>query len=206
MLIFLSKKIAFLATPKTGTTAVEMALKPRAEIVFSRNRKHITASRYRKKIAPFLEDTFDVRPDAVAVMREPVDQIRSWYKYRSQARLDGTPLSTKDITFEAFVREVISSKPSERARIGRQFNFLTDGRSEVMAEHIFAYEHQEVFLMFMSERLEHPVEPAAKNVSPQIDAPLSDETLALLRQARAEDFMLYEAILAEGGHLHTPQS
>ncbi|MGJ8557019.1 MAG: hypothetical protein ACSHW6_08260, partial [Sulfitobacter geojensis] len=84
MLVFLRHKITFLATPKTGTTAVEMALKPRAEIVFSKNRKHITAVRYANKIAPFLEDTFGVRPASVAVMREPVDQIRSWYKYRSQ--------------------------------------------------------------------------------------------------------------------------
>lgn len=206
MLIFLSQKIAFLATPKTGTTAVELALKPRAEIVFARNRKHITALRYARKIAPFLEDTFDVRPASVAVMREPVDQIRSWYKYRSQGRLDGTKLSTKDITFEQFVREVISPKPPERARIGRQFNFLTDGKSEVMADHIFAYEHQETFLMFMSERLQHPVEPAAKNISPKVDAPLSDEALALLREARAEDFILYDALLAEGGHLHSPQT
>ncbi|WP_386628200.1 hypothetical protein [Sulfitobacter geojensis] len=72
MLVFLRHKITFLATPKTGTTAVEMALKPRAEIVFSKNRKHITAVRYANKIAPFLEDTFGVRPASVAVMREPV--------------------------------------------------------------------------------------------------------------------------------------
>ena len=206
MLIFLSKKITFLATPKTGTTAVELALKPRAEIVFSRNRKHITALRYARKIAPFLEDTFHVRPASVAVMREPVDQIRSWYKYRSQSRLDGTKLSTKDITFEQFVREVISPSPPERARIGRQFNFLTDGRSDVMADHIFAYEHQESFLLFMSEKLEHPVEPAARNISPKVDAPLGAETLAMLKDARAEDFILYDAVLAEGGHLHTPQA
>ena len=115
MLIFLRHKLAFLATPKTGTTAVEMALKSRAEIVFSKSRKHITALRYANKIAPFLEDTFDVRPASVAVMRDPVDQIRSWYKYRSQKRLDGTELSTKGISFEQFVREVISEDAPARA-------------------------------------------------------------------------------------------
>ena len=203
MLIFLRHKLAFLATPKTGTTAVEMALKSRAEIVFSKSRKHITALRYANKIAPFLEDTFDVRPASVAVMRDPVDQIRSWYKYRSQKRLDGTELSTKGISFDQFVREVISEDAPARAQIGRQFNFLTDGRDRVMANHIFAYEQQEAFLMFMSEHLRHPVELAAKNISPRIDAPLDDETLTLLKQARAEDFVLYDAVMAAGGHLHT---
>jgi hypothetical protein len=205
MLIFLRHKLTFLATPKTGTTAVEMALKPRAEIVFSKSRKHITALRYANKIAPFLEDTFGVHPASAAVMREPVEQIRSWYKYRSQKRLDGSKLSTKDISFEQFVREVISDAPPERAQIGRQFNFLTDGKTRVMAEHIFAYENQEAFLMFMSERLAHPVELAPKNISPKVDAPLSDDALGLLRDARAEDFILYDAVMAAGGHLQTPR-
>lgn len=204
MLVFLRHKITFLATPKTGTTAVEMALKPRAEIVFSKNRKHITALRYTNKIAPFLEDTFGVRPASVAVMREPVDQIRSWYKYRSQKRLDGTKVSTKGISFDQFVREVVSNEPPERAQIGRQFNFLTDGKTQIMADHIFAYEAQETFLMFMSEHLQHPVEIAQKNVSPVIETHLGDDTMALLREARAEDFLLYESVLAANGHLVSP--
>lgn len=206
MLVFLRHKIAFLATPKTGTTAVEMALKPRAEIVFARNRKHITALRYANKIAPFLEDTFGVRPASVAVMREPVDQIRSWYKYRSQKRLDGTAVSTKGISFDQFVREVIADDPPERAQIGRQFNFLTDGKTRVMADHVFAYETQEPFLMFMSEHLQHPVEIAARNVSPVVPAPLEPATLARLREVRAEDFILYDDLMAAQGHLRTPQA
>ncbi len=206
MLIFLRQNLTFLATPKTGTTAVEMALKPRAEIVFAKNRKHITALRYANKIAPFLEDTFGLRPPSVAVMREPVDQIRSWYKYRSQKRLDGNAFSTKGITFEQFVQEVVSDDPPKRAQIGRQFNFLTDGKTRVMADHIFAYETQEAFLMFMSEHLEHPVELAERNISPNLDAPLSDATLALLREVRAQDFILYDAVMEAGGHLHSPQA
>ncbi len=204
MLIFLRHNLTFLATPKTGTTAVEMALKPRAEIVFSKSRKHITALRYANKIAPFLEDTFGVRPPSVAIMREPVAQIRSWYKYRSQSRLDGTAQSTKDISFDQFVLEVISDDPPKRAQIGRQFNFLTDGKTQVMANHIFAYEAQDDFLMFLSERLQEPVEIAPRNISPKVEAPLSETTLARLREVRAADFILYNEIMDKGGHLETP--
>lgn len=200
MLIFLRHKIAFLATPKTGTTAVEMALRPRAEIIFTRNRKHTTAARYANKVAPFLEDTFGVRPASVAVMRDPVDQIRSWYKYRAQERMAGTDVSTRDTSFDDYVREVISDAPPARAQIGRQFSFLTNGVGEVLVDHLFAYERQEVFHGFLSEALGEPVTIEARNVSPPIDAPLGDETLALLRTARPEDFALHEAILAKGGH------
>lgn len=200
MLIFLRHKLAFLATPKTGTTAVEMALRPQAEIIFAKNRKHTPAARYNNKVVPFLEDTFGVRPASVAVMREPVEQIRSWYKYRAQPRLDGTAVSTKDISFDQFVREVIADAP-KRAQIGRQFNFLTD-KGAVAVDHLFAYAAQDVFLGFMSERLEQRIALAAKNVSPKIRADLSDETLALLRSARAEDFALYDRLVAAGGALH----
>ena len=67
MLIFLSRDLTFLATPKTGTTAVEMALKPEAEIIFSRGRKHLTALRYRRRVLPFLQETFSASPEALAV-------------------------------------------------------------------------------------------------------------------------------------------
>ena len=73
MLIFLRHNLAFLATPKTGTTAVEMALKPHADIIFTKRRKHLNAVRYQRKVAPFLHDTFGKRPRSVAVMRDPVD-------------------------------------------------------------------------------------------------------------------------------------
>lgn len=206
MLVFLRHNLTFLATPKTGTTAVEMALKPQAEIIFTKNRKHITALRYSNKIAPFLENTFGSRPASVAVMRDPVDQIRSWYKYRSQKRLDGTKLSTKGISFDQFVLEVISDDAPERAQIGRQFNFLTNGRDRVMADHIFAYERQDDFLAFMSKQLHHPVTLAPKNISPKIDAPLGADTLRALKAARPEDFILYQEVMDKGGHLITPQA
>ncbi|NNK17139.1 MAG: hypothetical protein HKP51_09570, partial [Sulfitobacter sp.] len=111
---------------------------------------------------------------------------------------------TKGISFDQFVLEVISDDPPERAQIGRQFNFLTDGQGRVMADHIFAYSHQAAFLMFMSEHLQHPVEIAPKNVSPRVDAPLHAATLAKLREVRSADFMLYDEIVAQEGHLHTP--
>ena len=201
MLIFLRHNLTYLATPKTGTTAVEMALKPRAEIVFAKNRKHLNAARYANKVAPFLEDTFGVCPPSVAVMRDPVDQIRSWYKYRQQDRHIGTPVSTHGISFDQYALEIISDDPPERARIGRQFTFLTDGKDRVMVNHLFAYEQQELFLSFLSERLETPVKLEAKNVSPPVEAEVSKTTREKLRASRASDFALYEEILRLGGQL-----
>ena len=202
MLIFLRHRLAFLAVPKTGTTAVEMALRPKAEVIFSRNRKHIKAQRYMRKIGPFLEDTFGIFPEPLAVMRDPVDQIRSWYKYRTADRLKGSDLSSAELSFDDYVRAVISRDPPPFAQIGSQFTFLTDDAGEVQVDHLFAYEKQLAFRQFLSERLEDTVEIAPKNISPAIDAPLSDEVAAQLRAARADEFALYDRLMAAGGYLH----
>ncbi|EDQ05452.1 hypothetical protein DSM14862_02440 [Sulfitobacter indolifex] len=205
MLIFLSRELTFLATPKTGTTAVEMALKPAAEIVFSRNRKHLTALRYKKRVLPFLQDTFSASPEPLAVMRDPIEQIRSWYRYRSQPRLDGKALSTKGLTFEQFALEVISDAPPPRAQIGSQFSFLTSGQGDLLVQHLFAYESQPAFRDFLADRLGREIKLKPKNVSPDVPAPLSSEVEARLRAARAKEFALYDRLMAAEGYLHTPQ-
>ncbi|MEX3314597.1 hypothetical protein [Sulfitobacter sp. PS-8MA] len=205
MLIFLSRELAFLATPKTGTTAVEMALKPHAEIVFARNRKHITAQRYAMRVRPFLQQTFSASPAPLAVMRHPVDQLRSWYRYRSQPRLDGKRFSTKGLTFEQFALEVISDDPPPRAQIGSQFAFLTSDKGKLLIQHLFAYERQPAFREFLSEKLAREVTLKPKNVSPDVPAPLSDAAYARLRAARMDEFALYERLIAAGGALHSPQ-
>lgn len=205
MLIFLNRELAFLATPKTGTTAVEMALKPHAEIVFARSRKHLTALRYHMRVRPFIEETFSASPAPLAVMRNPIEQIRSWYRYRSQPRLDGKPLSTKTLTFEQFALEVISDAPPPRAQIGSQFNFLTSDHGELLVEHLFAYERQLAFRDFLSDRLGQDVTLKPRNVSPDVPAPLSAEVEARLRTARAPEFALYDRLMAADGYLQTPQ-
>ncbi|MGC3939305.1 hypothetical protein ACOTTU_15990 [Roseobacter sp. EG26] len=203
MLIFLEKRLTFLATPKTGTTAVELALKPRAEIAFSKGRKHINAMRYWTKIAPFLADTFDARPRTVAVMREPVEQLRSWYRYRSRHEEAAHPKSTKNISFDTFVLEVIAKAPREFALVGSQFAFLSDPSGRLLVQHLFAYERQAAFREFLSTQLDMPIELKQKNVSPPVNAPLSEAVYQRLRQARAAEFALYNRILTADGYLES---
>lgn len=128
MLVFSDQNLAFLAVPKTGTTAFEMALRPRADIILSKRRKHLTATRFHNKVAPFLADTFDLTVETMAVMRDPIEQIRSWYRYRSGPRQKGTKASTNGCSFDEFVLAVISDDPPPFAGIGSQFNFVTSGK------------------------------------------------------------------------------
>lgn len=201
MLVFPDKNLTFLATPKTGTTALETALRPHAQIIFAKGRKHITARRYVQKVAPFLADTFGVTPDTCAVMRDPIAQIKSWYRYRARDEMAGTARSTRDISFDDFVRAVIADDPPEFAKIGSQHTFLTSKAGEVLVDHLFAYENQPELLAFLTRRFGVPIAPGRQNVSPPKDAPLSEDVAADLRTARAAEFALYERLTAAGGHL-----
>ena len=100
MLIFSPQSLAFIAAPKTGTTAIEMALKPKADIIFTKRRKHISAQRFHARIAPFLETEFGMRPDRFAVIREPEEQIRSWYRYRARQAKKTVKLARHDLALE----------------------------------------------------------------------------------------------------------
>lgn len=201
MLIFLDKKLAFLATPKTGTTAVEMALRGQADIVFARARKHVTAQRYAAKVAPFLKDAFGAELETLAVMRAPIEQIRSWYRYRSGPRHKGTDKHTRKLSFDDFVLEVIRSDPPEFANIGSQFRFLSDGAGTLLVDHLFAYEKQIDFRRFLSGRMGETVKLDERNISPPAKTPLSPEVEAKLRAARADEFALYDRLMTAGGYL-----
>ncbi len=205
MLIFLRHGLAFLATPKTGTTATEHALRPHAEIVFARNRKHLTAQRFRLRVAPFVREAFGARCAAVAVMRDPVDQMRSWYRYRQSPKLEGTKVSTQGMSFDDFALAVIHEDPPAAAQIGSQFAFLTGAKGDLLVQHLFAYETMGQLQGFFAERFGEGVRFKAINVSEQVDAALSPEVDAQLRSARAAEFALHERLIAAGGYLETPQ-
>lgn len=201
MLIFSASRLAYLATPKTGTTAVEIALAPRADIIFGKRRKHMTAQHFKAKIAPFLIHTFGVEAETVAVMREPVDQLRSWYKYRARPAISGRPRSTEGLSFDDFVMAVTSEAPPDFADIGSQFRFLTNVKGVLQIDHLFAYENQPAFLDFLSDRLSGNIKLQKTNVSPIVDAPISEAVEESFRSARREEFMLYDRLVAAGGYL-----
>lgn len=203
MLVLGSANLVYLAVPKTGTTAVEMALRPKADMALMKSRKHMNAQRYRRKVAPFLADAFGMEPETVAVMRAPIEQIRSWYRYRTRPDRLGEARSTQGLSFDDFVRAVISEHPPAFAGIGSQFSFLTNGRGQLIVDHLFAYEAQAAFRAFLSERFGEEIRFGQKNVSPQIPAPLSAQVEAALCAARADEFALYARLVAAGGYLGT---
>lgn len=201
MLIFLKAQLAYLATPKTGSTAIELALGDRADIIFRGTRKHMPAQRYRAKVAPFLNDTFKVTPASVAMMRAPIDQLSSWYRYRSRAEKMHADQSTNHISFDEFVLAALSEQPPEFAKIGSQFKFVSTGKGKCVVNHLFSYDAQPKFITFMQDCLGSPINLEKRNVSPQKTVTLSPNVEAYLREKRADEFALFDRLTQSGGYL-----
>lgn len=144
-----------------------------------------------------------LRPERFAVMRDPEEQIRSWYRYRSRSMHVRTSRSTGGISFDQFVLDVISDDPPDYAGIGSQLSMLTSGRGDVLVHHLFAYENPLVFRSFLDDRFDQEIVLKQKNVSPETEAPLGSDTRRKLQAARAAEFDLYHRLKDAGGHLIT---
>ena len=203
MLVFFKQKLAFLSVPKTGSTAYELTLRKRADVIFTKGVKHMTASKFQTQIAPLLAESYRIRPEIMAVMRDPVDQIRSWYKFRSPERMGAHIRSTAGKSFDEYVLDVISDSPPPAAKIGSQYRFLTLEDGSLGVHRLFQYENQPRIHGFLEDRFQDTIQLKAQNVSPDVPAEISPDVEAKLRAAKPDDFALYDRLLDAGGMLQT---
>ena len=198
MLVFWKQRIVLLAVPKTGTTALEQALLPHASaaILDPPGQKHVSAQGYRNRLSNFFEQRGKRPMELVAVMREPVDWLGSWYRYRARPFLDGKPNSTKDVSFDDFVLEVLKEDSAPFARIGSQRRFLSNRDGDVAVTHLFKFEEISAYVRFLERRLNRKIELGQANVSPKMDIRLSSSVDAILRDAWAAEFELWESVQA----------
>ncbi|AHM05316.1 hypothetical protein roselon_03040 [Roseibacterium elongatum DSM 19469] len=196
MLIFWKAKLVLMAVPKTGTTALEEALLPHADaaIVNPPQMKHCTVRRYRNQLARFFEHRGSRPLDLVAVMREPVDWLSSWYRYRARDAIAGAPTSTAGLGFDAFVEDWLRDAPSEPARVGRQSRFLDYEDGAVGVDHLFRHDRMGDVVAFLEDRLSVSLDLPSRNVSPNGAPGLSPQTEARLRRDASEEFALWDAL------------
>lgn len=192
--MFWKERLVLLAVPKTGTTALEGALAPRASMVLRDppTVKHAPLYRYSRFVAPLLAASGGVGFETVAVVREPVSWLSSWYRYRHRDDLAGHPNSTRDVSFDDFVREYARGKPAPFASVGSQAKFVCDADGKVGVTHLFRYEESTALLAFLADRLGPLGRDLPRlNVSPAVDVVLSPEVEAVLREKRAAEFSVW---------------
>lgn len=194
MMVFWKTRLVMLAVPKTGTTAYESVLGPKADIVISDppELKHAPLYRYNRFIRPMLEKVGGTDMDVIAVIRNPVTWLESWYKYRQRPFLDERPTSTKNISFDDFVQAYCLPKRPAFANVGSQAKFVEPHPKGVTVDHLFAYENQPALQTYLEQRLELKLDIPQINVSPKADLTLSHSTHTLLQTTCSADFDVWE--------------
>lgn len=194
MLVFWAERLVFLAVPKTGTTALEGALAPRASMVLRDppHLKHSPLYRYRRFMEPFLEKAGGQEMETMAVIRHPVDWLSSWFRYRNRDALVGQPNSTRDVSFDNFVEAYCKGKPPAFASVGSQSRFVLDGDGNRGVDHLFRYEDQPRLIAFLEDRLGTTIDLPRLNVSPAFEVSLSDKVLEKFRRKKPEEFAVWE--------------
>jgi hypothetical protein len=194
MLVFWEARLAFLATPKTGSTAVAAALESLSAVSIQRPPvlKHTTVHRFRRFVGPYLEAASKADWTVVAMMRDPRDWLGSWYRFRQRDETEPAK-STKGISFDDFVRAWCSEPRPDFADVGSQERFLRPRQGQGV-DRLFRYEEIDSFVHFLEDRLGCEIILPRLNVSPPGQTLLSPQTEALLHNVAAADFQLYETL------------
>ena len=205
MLVLRKARLVYLANPKTASQAIRAMLGPHAERPeAARDAPHMNARTFARRWSARLEAELGGPVETVAVMREPLAHMDSWFRYRQRDAIRGRPNSTAGLTFAEFVEARLSDDPPPYAALGRQDRFLgfIDGGPPVT--HVFDYADLGRMVDFLSDRLDTALSLGERNVSPRAErAPDLPEGLAArFRRVHRTEIALYE-LVAETGHLIT---
>lgn len=194
MLVFWKQRLVMLMVPKTGTSALEAALGPHASMVVNDppELKHAPVYRYNRFFRPMFEKVGGTDMELVAVIREPIDWLGSWYRYRQRGFIEGKPTSTRGMSFDDFCQAYTRGDRPPFANVGSQAKFVEPRPNGVAVDHLFKYENQSGLLAFLESRLNRSIDLQRENVSPRRDTLLTEETEAKLRRKCADDFAVWE--------------
>lgn len=211
MIFLYQARLVILSQPKTGTTALDTALAPRASIVVSNppQLKHMQYRKFMRFVAPWVKSQAGLdRSDyeVVSVMREPIDWLGSWYRYRTRDALKNANNKKQranyagDVNFEDFVSEVLKPRPDRRtfAQLGSPCGVALKGSGSIGCDRIYPYEDLSGLYELIEERTKRPIELSKMNVSPEGDMTLSEETRAKLMAQWAFAFDLHSSLQPDG--------
>jgi hypothetical protein len=195
MLVFWDQRLVFLATPKTGSTAIAMALESLASVSIQRPPvlKHTNVQRFHRFVGPYLRAASGADFTTVALMREPVDWLGSWYRFRQRDDMLESAPNTRGMSFDDFANAYCQKPQPSIADVGSQARFLMP-EGKLPVDRIFRYEHIDRFVDFLEDRLGCEIHLPRVNVSPLADLALRAETRARLGNAMQRDLELYASL------------
>ena len=199
MLAFPVERLVFLCTPKSGSSSAEEVYGPYAGGVLGGHPRltHVDLATYERGLASLLGDDQGML-ETVCLIRDPLEQLRSWYRYIRRPGRKGQDWFDRGWSFEDFVAYFLGSE--KRYRVKTQHEFIQDETGEIGVNRIFALERVDRFVAFMNERLALRVRLPVRNASKRTSTTISSGLETELRRRLAPDFELHGAVLkAEEG-------
>lgn len=209
MLISVKKRFLFVSNTKNASTSIESILLPLCEIARggTPNRKHIWMSEALQEYAFLFEregygaETFF----KFGVMRDPIEWIVSWYRYRKGNNVEA-PLPA-DMSFEQFWElndwnKVIPGAGQKRL----QSQFFRGADGKLLVDYIIPYRALAAQFPTIARSLgiykELPLENVSKIKKDSVELP--EGLMARMRDFYAEDYAMIEelATINEKGLQH----
>ena len=197
MLIGIERKFVFVANTKTASTSIETALAPVSEIALkgTPQRKHMT-----------LHAAIEAHPEIFTqpgqwprfffkfgVMRDPLDWISSWFRYRSSNKVD-SPLPA-GMSFAEFWEQQDWNFRHADGRPFLQREMFCGPQGRVLADVIIPYPRLGEMFGTVCDGLGVQRPLPRENVSKKREAGPIPETLQReLRAFYAEDYALWERL------------
>ena len=199
MLFFHAQNLAFLETPKTGSTAICQALAPYASITVSKPPKlrHMRARSFAKHTGPYLKRLTGQDVATFAVMRHPVERLRSWYRYRMGRPHTKAGAKIQGMSFDEYVEAVLSDDP-RASGIGSQDKFLCDEDGQHLVTYLFQYDRQDLLKTFLDGRFGQNI--TFERANPSLSKPVEISQLATRRieEARGPEMALWQELTKKG--------
>lgn len=197
MLISVAKRFVFVANSKTASTSVESSLVTEAEIQRggSPQRKHIFL-RAALREYDFLFGRPKYAPETFfkfGIMRDPVDWIQSWYRYRKGNKV--ARQIDSDMPFEEFWKQQIA-QTEKSGKTYLQRSYFTRMNGTLLADYIIPYDDLVSHYATIAQGLGAEETLPHRNTSriKTLDTPLSDALIDEIRDYYAEDYTLYNQL------------
>lgn len=191
--------------PKSASTSVNFALRTISECILDGNGgvKHIQVTDYEQFLEPLFQRRYGPGIDdfeRIAVVREPVDMLRSYFKYLRRPGVENPGhvdhhRNTIDVDFADFL---VNACTVGVKGLARPSGFVADRNGQIGIDALFSFARLDALSAHLSQRSGTQIDIPFQNVSPE--SRLSDlgaDVLDMVRDTFAADFALYDAIMRQ---------
>jgi len=195
MLVIFDARLAYLAMPKTGSSALEGAMKRHSDIIHSRDPRatHMTAGTFEHMMRPYLDGIGMTGVETCCQIRHPVDWLASWWRYLADPVVRPANMDTAGMDFEHYAGTYLDWPDQPAVAVGRQAAMLCDDAGGLLVRHLFRYEEMDAFVRFLEARLKRTLKVGIRNRSQVRPALLSAPMRARLETHFASEMTMYEA-------------